>query len=226
MAEFKAFEECTVNCLGDSTTWGDNGLETGGNQISWTTQIRDFIPFRAVRNYGQNGSRIAVTPDRDDGFVQRYERMADDADIVLVMGGVNDFQHDVPMGPADSADPRCFTGALRTLVPGLLRKYPDRRLVFLTPMKNDFVHPTKHYPNTFTRNGQGLVQADYAAVIRRVCDFYGVPVLDMFAASGISPFVEEQARRYMPDKLHYSRAGYRRLAARIAGFLRQMPPEA
>lgn len=208
-----------MNCFGDSTTWGDNGIGTGGNQISWTTQIQKFLKFRDVRNYGIKGSRIAITSDRDDSFVQRYEAMNNKADIITVLGGINDFQHDVPLGNLKSFDPCCFYGALNTIINGLFEKYPDKIIIFMTPMKNDFVHPVKKYPNSFTSNKVNLKQIDYVNVLKEVCDYYSLPVLDLYRDSGISPFNKNQAKLYMPDKLHYSEAGYLRLAKKIAGYL-------
>ena len=50
-------------------------------------------------------------------------------------------------------------------------------------------------------------------------DRYSVPVIDLYAQSGISPFLPEHRELYMPDGLHYSPAGYERLAHRIAAGL-------
>ena len=55
------YETKIINCLGDSTTWGYNGLDSGSNEISWVQQIQDFIPFQKTRNYGKRGSQIAIT---------------------------------------------------------------------------------------------------------------------------------------------------------------------
>lgn len=213
------FEDAVMNCMGDSTTWGDNALETGGNQISWTTKIQKFLKFKTVRNYGVKGSRIAVTPDRNDSFVERYENMDNNADIVTVLGGVNDFQHDVPLGDLKSFDPHYFYGALNTVISGLLKKYPDKNIIFMTPMKNNFVHPVKKYPDSFTFNNVRLKQADYVKAIKKACDYYSIPVLDLYKESGISPFNEYQAKLYMPDRMHYNEAGYLRLSKKIAGYL-------
>lgn len=210
-----------MNCLGDSTTWGDDGNGTGGNEISWTTQIQKFISFSTIRNYGVNGSRIAITSDKNDSFIERYKDMDNNADIITILGGVNDFHHDVPLGNLNSFDPHCFYGALNTLILGLLEKYPDKELIFMTPMKNNFVHPIKNYPDSFSYNKLHLKQIDYSNAIKEICDYYSIPVLDMYKESGISPFNEIQANLYMPDKLHYNKEGYHRLAKKIAGYLKQ-----
>ncbi|MGF7400548.1 SGNH/GDSL hydrolase family protein [Thermoanaerobacterium thermosaccharolyticum] len=215
------FENIIMNCLGDSTTWGDNGIGTGGNEISWTTQIQNFLKFKAIRNYGVNGSRIAITSDRNDSFVERYKDM-EDADVITVLGGVNDFHHDVLLGNPSSFDPHYFYGALNTLILGLLEKYPDKKIIFMTPMKNKFVHPTKDYPDSFSCNKLNLKQVDYVNAIKERCDYYSVPVLDLYKESGISPYSEYQAKLYMPDKLHYNKEGYCRLAKKIAEYLSKL----
>lgn len=214
-------KDIVMNCLGDSTTWGDDGKETGGNEISWTTQIQKFLKFKTIRNYGVRASRIAITPDRDDSFIERYKDMDNNADIITVLGGVNDFHHNVPMGDLNSSDPHCFYGALNTLISGLLEKYSDKEIIFMTPMKNNFRNPIKNYPDSFTYNKLHLKQANYVNSILEICDYYSIPVLDMYKESGISPYNETQAKLYMPDKLHYNKDGYHRLAKKIARYLNQ-----
>lgn len=210
-----------INCLGDSTTWGDNGLETGGNEISWTKHIQEQLPFKEVRNYGIRASRIAMTSDRNDSFLERYKQMNDNADIITVLGGINDFQHNVPIGTLTVADPTTFSGALNILIHGLVEKYPYQTIVFMTPMKNNFHHPTKKYPTTLQQNGLGNYQKQYAQAIEDSCHFYSIPVIDLFNESGISPFLPEYVPKYMPDGMHYSDLGYERLGKMIAGKLSQ-----
>lgn len=212
------FKDKTLNCFGDSTTWGDNSLGTGGNQISWVSHVQSLVPFKQIRNYGIKGSRIAVSADRSDSFIERYEAMDSAADDVVVFGGVNDFQHDIPLGDPVSRNVRTFRGALNTLIGGLLAKYPTQNLVFITPTQNNFVHPTKHYPNTHQRNAEGLWQKDYVQAMLDACESYCIPVIDLYRQSGICPYVEGH-KRFMPDGLHYSEEGYERLSRRIIGLL-------
>ena len=214
------FSQLVVNCFGDSTTWGDNGIKSGGNGIAWPAKLQKILGFKEVRNFGKKGSRLAVTADRNDSFIERLGELPEAGDIILVLGGVNDFQHDVPLGNLGDADEHTFYGALDKLLVKLLAKYPQKKLIFMTPMKNRFQHPTKHYPDSFTANRQGLKQVDYVEAIRTACDYYSVPVFDLYRESGISPFHEVQAKLFMPDCLHYNEAGYERLAQRIAEYLK------
>lgn len=219
MTEIFKFENATMNCLGDSTTWGDNGIGTGGNEISWTNQIQKFLKFKEVRNYGEKGSRIAVTEDRNDSFVERYKSMEKEVDIITILGGVNDFHHNVPLGDKRSLNTNCFYGALNTILSNLIERFPSKKIIFITPMKNNFVHSQKNYPDSFSCNGLNLKQIDYVNAIKSTCDYYSIPVLDLYKESGISPYIEVQAKLYMPDKLHYNKEGYLRLSKKIAEYL-------
>ena len=49
--------------------------------------------------------------------------MADDADIITVMGGTNDVRLGVPLGKMEDRTPNTFYGALHTLMQGLYTKY-------------------------------------------------------------------------------------------------------
>ena len=208
----------TIDCFGDSTTWGDNGCGGGGNDISWTSHLAALTGAACVRNYGKKGSRIAVKDDRDDSFIERYAAMDFDADVIFVFGGVNDFSRNVPLGTPGVEDVHTFYGALEHLVRELTRLAPRARLVFATPAKTSGKHE-KDIPASNEPNHLGLTQAPYAQAVRDVCERFSVPVVDLYAASGISPFLPEHRELYMPDGLHYSPAGYERLAHRIAAGL-------
>lgn len=216
------YQNKIINCLGDSTTWGDNGLGSGSNNISWVNHLQNLMKFKEARNYGKRGSRIAITNDRKDSFLERYNDMNNEADYLTIMGGVNDFQHDVPLGNyTNCIDTNTFYGALNILIKNLIYKYPQACIIFITPTKNNFHHKTKKYPNSFQKNNLGLTQIDYVEAIKLTCQKYSIPIIDLFNESGISPFIDIHQKLYTPDGLHFNDAGYQRLAQRIASELQK-----
>ena len=215
----KNLSDLTICCFGDSTTWGDNGTGAGGPGISWTSHLGALLDGATVENFGVKGSRLAIKADRDDSFVERLDGIDADADVYVLFGGVNDFSRNVPLGQMGSADTHEFYGALDYLVRGITARSPEARLVVMTPCKTSGI-VAKDIPGSFEENHLGLTQAPYAAAVREVADRYSLPVIDLYAGSGVSPFLPEHRERYMPDGLHYSPAGYERLARRIAAGLR------
>jgi lysophospholipase L1-like esterase len=204
----------TLVALGDSTTWGDNGLGTGSNSISWASQLPKLNGFKTVINSGVKGSTIAIQSGRTDSFVERYSSLDNSADLITVFGGVNDKNKNIPLGTATSTDNNTFYGALNNLITGLINKYPSKLIVFITPMK------TAYSTNeTFTPNSVGLTLKDYRDAILNRCDYYNLPVLDLYSNLGMSPYVTSQASLYFGDGLHPTEDGYKRVASRIAGFL-------
>lgn len=215
----KNLSDLTICCFGDSTTWGDNGTGAGGPGISWTSHLGALLDGATVENFGVKGSRLAIKADRDDSFVERLDGIDADADVYVLFGGVNDFSRNVPLGQMGSADTHEFYGALDYLVRGITARSPEARIVVMTPCKTSGI-VAKDIPGSFEENHLGLTQAPYAAAVREVADRYSLPVIDLYAGSGVSPFLPEHRERYMPDGLHYSPAGYERLARPIAAGLR------
>ena len=215
----KNLSDLTICCFGDSTTWGDNGTGAGGPGISWTSHLGALLDGATVENFGVKGSRLAIKADRDDSFVERLGGIDADADVYVLFGGVNDFSRNVPLGQMGSTDTHEFYGALDYLVRGITARSPEARIVVMTPCKTSGI-VAKDIPGSFEENHLGLTQAPYVAAVREVADRYSLPVIDLYAGSGVSPFLPEHRERYMPDGLHYSPAGYERLARRIAAGLR------
>lgn len=216
-----AATDLKIDCFGDSTTWGADGIGKGdGPAKSWVAHLKTLIGVNDINNVGKKGSRFAITSDRKDSFVERLGKVRPDSNLVIVMGGVNDFNNGVPLGSLHDNKTNTFCGAVEHVLLSLIKQNPSRQVVFMTPMKSNFKHATKNYPNSFQKNSQNLNAVDYVNAIKEICGAYSVPVIDMFNESGISPFIEEQQKLYMPDALHYSEDGYKRLAKRIAAGLR------
>jgi len=213
---------CKINFLGDSITEGV-GVSTLDN-VYWARLARDQ-GLAVARNYGIGGSRIArqstfageATVNRHDlDFCYRAPQMEDDADVVVVFGGTNDFGHgDAPIGSPDDRTPDTFIGACHTLFLSLMEKYPAATIVVMTPLhrwNEDFAHDGEHTEPLYV----------YVDIIRQIAAYYALPVLDLWSVSGIQPRVDVIKERFCPDGLHPNDAGHALIASRLAGFLKSL----
>lgn len=207
-----------INILGDSITEG----------VGVSTLAHCYINLIAdrcgaiCRNYGISGSRIAIqkepssNPKFDRYFASRVDGMDEDADIVIIFGGTNDFGHgDAPLGSAEDRAPDTFYGALHHLYSRILERYPDKLVVVATPLhrwnENDPCGDQKPYAVGTLR--------DYVQIIREVAEFYSLPVLDLFSSSGIQPCLSVHREKYVPDGLHPNDMGHEILANKFIKFL-------
>ena len=68
----------------------------------------------------------------------------------------------------------------------------------------------------------GKVLKDYVDMIRRAAEYYSLPVLDLYAVSGMQPAVPVMKDKYMPDGLHPNDAGHVLLPNRIVKFIESL----
>ncbi len=208
-----------INFLGDSITEGHG--TSGPENIFWNVMARESGVIS--RGYGIGGTRIArqrhpsADAKWDLDFIARAEEMDLDADVVVVFVGTNDFGHgDAPLGRMSDRTEYTFYGALHALCTKLMERYPAARIVFMTPL-----HRLSEDVNI---NEIGLPLATdlagYCDAIRKVTRYYSLPVLDLFAVSGIQPKVPVMQETYMPDGLHPNDAGHRRIADLLTAFLK------
>ena len=205
-----------INFLGDSITEGAGASA----QSQCFVSVLGRHTGAEVRNYGIGGTRIArrhvphENPRYDQDFCQRVPLMAPDADAVVVFGGTNDYGHgDAPLGTMADRTPDTFYGALHTLYTSLLTRYPDAIILVITPT---------HRLQEDVPDSNGLPLKAYVDAIREVAEAYSLPVLDLYATSGLQPGVPAIQARYMPDGLHPNDAGHARLADRIQKALERL----
>ena len=85
-----------------------------------------------------------------------------------------------------------------------------------------------HRTNELNPRGDGWKPTDvgtlstYVDILKSVAAEYSIPVLDLFATSGMQPRIEEQRIAFMPDGLHPCDLGHKRIAARLAAFLKSL----
>ncbi len=210
-----------INFLGDSITQG-----CGASSVE--KRYTDLIASKygaIVKNYGIGGTRIAVQTNEfsylphNADFVTRVDQMDDDADLVIVFGGTNDYEHgDAPVGTFDDRDPYTFYGALHTLCQKLLLKYPSSRIAFITPLHrcNEFtVYPDKD-------GNPKRTLKEYVEIIREITEYYSIGIIDLYRTSQIQPNIEENKVMFMPDGLHPNDAGYEILTDRITSYIKAL----
>ena len=126
-----------INFLGDSIT---EGVGASSHENCYFSQFA-AKSGAICRNYGISGTRIArkkVPSDKprfDLDFPSRVSEMDEDADMVIVFGGTNDYGHgDAPLGEPGDRTVWSFYGGLHVLYESLLERFPKAKIVILTPM--------------------------------------------------------------------------------------------
>ena len=212
-----------INFLGDSIT---EGVGASCKENNYVNQTKELLKLAAANNYGISATRIAPRKNPNSGdlveknwFGARVDQMDPDADGIVVFGGTNDFGHgDAPLGTFSDTTDETFYGATKNLCVKLLERYPGKPIVILTPLhrcsENNILGDDRGHKMALGQPLSAFVQA-----IREVAEYYSLPVLDLWAVSGMQPNVPIIKEKLMPDGLHPSDAGHRLIAERLSNFL-------
>lgn len=216
-----------MNIKGKKIVFIGDSITVGYGLNEQKSRFTDLIAERTGAvcvNYGMNGTRIAhVTNEEDKGYFEaRAEKMDDDADIVVVFGGVNDYgSGNAPIGTMADNTIYSFYGALHSLYKMLLLKYLGKRVVVFTPLHcGDENNPYGYYEHRKDRN-TGVLKT-YVEAIREVAEYYSLPLLDLYAVSGIQPNIKEIQDYYMPDGRHPNEAGHKHIAEIMCNFFENL----
>lgn len=202
------FKNKIANFLGDSQT--EVNYHKTKIYHDW---VKEILGLSKVNNYGISGTTIAKKNTSDDrAMCVRYANMDNNADLICVMGGVNDRWFNCQMGSFGDTDPITFYGAMETLCNGLMTKYPGKTIIFITPTE-------QNNNSCNSANTTGYTPTDFANAMKRVCAKYSIPVFDANTCSGIYPLNEANASLYTTDKLHLNNKGHEVLGNKLSKFI-------
>ena len=208
--------------LGDSITHGSG---TTDESRRFTNLLQAETGIECL-NYGIGGTRIARqhtpsdNPVYDQDFVSRVPELDETADMVFVFGGTNDYGHgDAPLGTMADRTPETFYGALHCLYAALVERFPGKPVVVMTPLHrlNENNPAGEHGKSVPTTSLKGYVE-----IIREVAEYYSLPVLDLYARSGLQPAVPVIREKFVPDGLHPNDAGLVLLKDMICAFIKTL----
>ena len=200
--------------------------------------------------YGVSGRTWSDIPRQTEAL---HGEHADDVDAILIFCGTNDYNDAVPLGvwytetedsveaavgkPKQtvlrkhrhfSMDSGTLRGRINIAMAKLKHTYPTKQVVLLTPIHRAFfscddtnVQPDEMYPN-----GGGLYIDEYVKCIKEASGVWSVPVIDLYALSGLFPLDDAGAQLFNKkdtDRLHPNQAGHARIAKTIMQQLSALP---
>ena len=216
-------KNAVINVLGDSIT---QGVGASSVEKRYTDVLWKEYELKKVNNYGISGARIArqkniteAAADRD--YCMRVSEMDETADAVVVFGATNDFGHgEAPIGTPADRTPETFWGACHYLMNELLNRYSGKPILILSPL---------HRLDEDNPRGSGdrkpapvATLKEYRNILMTVAEYYALPVLDLYAESGIQPANEVNRVKLLPDGLHPNDEGHALLARLIANKLQML----
>lgn len=214
------FSNIKIACLGDSITAASNlDSEENYQQYSYPTQLKEVLGAESVTNLGIGGSSIGRY--WDNAFVDRYQKIPEDTDLIIVMGGTNDgfCVTEEEIGNMQERASRTFIGDLDQLMQGLQEDYPEATIVFATPLPNvlhDILRKERDYL---------LPQTRLVEIIKELAAEYDYPVIDMYNSNILDTHDAAVISNFMPDGVHGNPKGYEIMAEHFGAELIQIYEE-
>jgi hypothetical protein len=213
----------------------------------WATDVKNEFSFGTLYNRGWSDSAVTIenrtlyinadctynsnplvvgsTPPSGTTEVQcsfchpdRIAYIPTDTDIILIMGGTNDFLRHHPIGStAYPYDETTFKGALASTHKKIQERLPNATIVLMTPIQA----ATAIGDPTPRLNFDGLPVSDYAKAVREVADYIGCALIDVYKNSGINLHNTFQTSG---DGIHPTVAGHKLISKAVIGGLKSLLP--
>jgi len=166
-----------------------------------STVVNDGVDGRATRDMAQNMTTLNLA----------------NIDILTVECPANDFGGSRIIGTmADAKTVQSFYGDVKRLIDTILTLKPTIRLGFILTTRIGTFTGGGAYPTYPNANSVGAYQKDYNNVVKVVCDYYGIPVLDLCSNGGIN---EYNWSAYTLDNLHPNDSGFALISPQIANWM-------
>ena len=181
--------------VGDSITWGE-----GDHQkcyIDYIAKAHHEIKADKKGVPGMNTAQLVLYANNG------YLDINYDPDIVTVLMGTNDFGFDIPLNQ--------YEKELENLIRIMKEKFPNSRIIFLTPLYRDhFGERTYILSGMVNNNGNTLY--DYSNLIKEKSIENGIEVIELKEDEYIN---KDNLKEYTVDGLHPNSKGNKLMADKL-----------
>lgn len=166
------------------TTFGDSITA----QNKWQPYVASAIGFKTLTNKGVGGSMVSGSAADAMWQDARINDIPTTSDVVMFMGGTNDWAQSMPLGAITDTDPTAsFYGGLNTVFEKLFTRLPYARIFANTTPYGELIDlSTRPLWADGATNNNGHTTNDYAECVRRAAERWGVHVVDVAAKAGIN----------------------------------------
>lgn len=178
---------------GTFTDVGDNSPDSVVDK-KWCDVVSERLGFKYLSNYGQNGISISSTSSVLSGNALSlgYKNLRGDAEVIMIAAGTNDFGTNVKLGNNSDTEDISFCGGLNVLCAGLKEKFPNAKVIFITPIDR----------RDSASNALGLSLDDYRKKIEEIAGgVYGFEIVDG-TCTGFDASDPSFISNYMRDGVH------------------------
>lgn len=189
--------------LGDSNTELNNGTA----QKKYTDIIQEKTGC-IVKNRG-SGGRGWGSPNN---FYDNLNQLDDNADLITVLGGGNDYAHGVPLGTLGDTTRETFYGAVYVTLSTLINRYPLKTIAVIGQMRR----------GSEVANSEGVTVEQYADATYEVCKKLSIPFLDLYHHGNLYPWNSTFLTSCIPDGVHLNDLGQKIITSKIQTFLESL----
>jgi hypothetical protein len=164
--------------IGDSIT----------QQAQWQSIVTNKLELFTGYNYGRAGTKISGLDTNAIASQRRIDQIKSTSDIIVFMGGTNDWANDVALGTIADTSSTVFYGAVKNLVKRLTVKFPTKLIVGISTPWGKMPNRVGWNDTYGLKNNLGLTTGDYAKVVENVCKSLGIYYIDIYSTSGINDY--------------------------------------
>lgn len=211
------FSDKTYIAFGDSITFGAD-YTRGYAQMDnpYSELVASILGMKSYKNAGVSGATLS-TNTLDLACISDIVLSNNTSyDVISLLGGVNDFNRDLPLGHYGDTENTTIYGSLDVIARFLTTNFSDSFVFFMTPYREYWngVH-------CLSQNSQGYNLEDVANAVTQIAHKYFLPVLDLFnlgqfelemfssSSDGLHPSQEFIANYTAPQIAQFIKTNYK-----------------
>ena len=170
------FSNKTYIAFGDSITFGAD-YTRGYAQMDnpYSELVASTLGMKSYKNAGVSGATLCTNTLDLACISDIVTNTSSSYDIISLLGGVNDYNRNLPLGHYGDFENTTIYGSLDVIAKHLTTTFSDSFIFFMTPYREYWqgVH-------CLSQNSQGYNLEDVANAVKQVANKYSIPVLDLF----------------------------------------------